>query len=229
MENIHAGHRDRMKKEFLANGIENLPQHKVLELLLFFCISRIDTNPLAHELIERYKNIAGVLDAPIEELITFKGLTESNAVLLKMIIPLARIYAEDKESKDIQFKSIDSIGDYLLKRYFGLTKEMFSILCIDASGKLLSFNFLSEGDISSVGVSTRSVIEIALKSNANCAIISHNHPSGIALPSNEDVAVTEQVRNALYQIGVRLVDHIIIADGDFVSMQQSQKYKHLFY
>lgn len=127
-ENIHAGHRDRMKDEFLKNGIDGMQPHRILELLLFYCVPRCDTNPLAHKLLDRYKTISGVFDAPIEELITFPGLTKNSVVLLKLIIPLSRIYMQGKENKKIAFNSINEIGDYLLNRYFGFTEEKFGIL-----------------------------------------------------------------------------------------------------
>ena len=227
-KNLHEGHRERMKKEFLANGLDNLPEHKMLEILLFYCIPRRDTNELAHELIDRYKSLAGVLDAPAEELMEFKGITENGVVLLKLIIPLARAYSLKGDSKEKVFKSVEDIGEYLSKRYFGFREEVFSIVCMDTKGKLLDFKILGEGDINSVGVSTRNIVQIALNSNAVCVVLAHNHPSGIALPSNEDVAITEQVKTALSHIGVRVIDHIIIADNDYISMYQSKKYKHIF-
>ena len=227
-KNLHEGHRERMKKEFLANGLDNLPEHKMLEMLLFYCVPRRDTNELAHQLIEKYKSLAGVLDAPAEELVKFSGITENGVVLLKLIIPLARAYGLGRETKDPVFKSVEDIGDYLLKRYFGFTEEAFSIVCMDSKGKLLDFKILGEGDINSVGVSTRNVIQIALNSNAVCVVLAHNHPSGIALPSNQDIAITEQIKTALSHVNVRVIDHIIIADNDYVSMYQSKKYKHIF-
>ena len=227
-ENIHEGHRDRMKSEFLENGLENMAPHRILELLLFYCVPRCDTNPLAHELINRYKTLAGVLDAPVDELLTFKGITKNNVGLLKMIIPLSRIYTQDKEKKNIHFNSIDDIGDYLLARFFGFTDEKFGVLCMDASAKLLDFKIVNEGDLNSVGVSTRNIIEYVLSTKATCIVIAHNHPSGIALPSNQDIAITEQVKVALSHIGVRLIDHIIIASNDYISLYQTNKYKHIF-
>lgn len=227
--NIHTGHRDRMKEEFLKNGLEGMQPHRILELLLFYCVPRCDTNPLAHALIERYKTISGVLDAPVEELITFPGITKNNVGLLKMIIPISRLYLQGKEEKEVYFKSIEDIGDYLLTRFFGFTEEKFGVLCIDATGQPIDFKLLCEGDLNSVGVSTRNIIEYVLSTKATCAVIAHNHPSGIALPSNQDIAITEQVKAALSHIGVKLVDHIIIADNDYVSLYRTQKYKHIFY
>lgn len=227
-ENIHEGHRERMKEEFLANGLEGMQEHRILELLLFYCVPRCDTNPLAHDLIKRYKNLAGVLDAPVDELLTFKGITKNNVGLLKMIIPLSKIYAKSKDEKIIRFGSIEEIGDYLLREFFGFTEEKLGILCMNSSAKQLGFKIIGEGDLNSVGVSTRNIIEYTLVTKASCIVMAHNHPSGIALPSDQDIAITEQVKVALSNIGVRLVDHIIIADNDYISLYQTNKYKYIF-
>lgn len=218
-----------MKKEFLENGFtKGMPDHKKLELLLFYCIPRIDTNEIAHELLKKYGSISGVLDAPVDELIQQKGLTENNVGLLKMIMPIARWYLEDKTGKNPGFKNISDVGNFLLEKYLGFTEEYFSVVWLDGNGILKNFEILSKGDISSVGVSTRDIIQRALKTEATCAVIAHNHPGGIALPSGGDIAITEAVKIALEQVGVRLLDHIIVANNDFVSMNQSEKFKYIF-
>ena len=99
---LHDGHRERMREEFLKYGFNSAtPEHKMLEMLLFHCIPRTDTNDLAHMLLNRFHNLAGVLDAPIEELCEFPKLTRSNATLLKLIMPVARKYIEIKDSSRI--------------------------------------------------------------------------------------------------------------------------------
>lgn len=228
-DNVHEKHRERVRKEFLENGInENTPAHKILEHLLFYCIPRIDTNPIAHQMIEKYGSISGVLDAPVEELADFKGMSERSAVLLKMIMPVARRYLYDKSVARKQFSSLDDIGKYILERYVGFTEEKAGILCLNAAGSLLGFTFISEGDISSVGISIRELIKIAIDLDATVVVLCHNHPSGIALPSGNDVALTEMAAQSLSYVGIRLLDHIITANGDFISMAQSSEYSHIF-
>ena len=228
-ENLHKDHRKRVKEEFFRNGFDHkTPPHKVLELLLFYCIGRKDTNPLAHKLINRYHTLSGVLDAPVKELITFNGLTESNVGLLKMIMPIARIYQYEKIMKEPKFRDIDDIGNFLLHEYAGIFDESVAILCLNSSGKVLDFDFISEGDPSSVGLSIRDVIRVAMNSGCTTVVLAHNHPSGIALPSAADVKITEQVAQALNHINVHLLDHIIIADDDYVSMRSSSEYNKIF-
>lgn len=228
-ENLHAQHRQRVKKEFLAHGFsKDTPPHKVLELLLFFCLPRNDTNPLAHELLNRFGSVAGVLDAPVSELITFKGLTESNVVLFKLIPEIARRYWEDQVDADCVFHNYDEMGEFLCRAHFGYSEEKVSILCLSSNAKLLAHDFLANGNISSVGVSMRDIAEIALRNGATCIVLAHNHPSGCALPSPEDVRATQMIASSLAHVGVRLIDHVVIAGDDYVSMAQSACYRDLF-
>ena len=227
--NLHEGHRERIRDEFLQHGFDqNTPPHKVLELLLFYCVQRADTNPIAHELIRKYGSVAGVLDAPVEELAAFKGLSRRSAVLIKLIMPVARRYIYDKSEQKPHFNSLDSIGKYMLSRFLGETQEKLAVLCLDAKGAMLEFCFIAQGDISSVGLSQRDLAKRVLGCNATAAVLCHNHPNGIAVPSESDVSLTKDTADTLHKIGVQLVDHIIVSNTDFVSMAQSEKYGYIF-
>ena len=226
---IHDGHRERVRQEIMRNGFdEKTPPHKILEFLLFYCISRKDTNPIAHNLINRFGSISGVLDAPIEKLAEVEGMSERSALFLKSIMPVAQIYLSEKSNCSSTFMGLNEIGEYALKHYIGLTSERAGIISLDGKGKLLGFDFLADGDISSVGLSFRDVINCLLLHNAAAAVLVHNHPSGIALPSARDEILTKSLANVLKNIGIYLIDHIIIGGSDYVSMAQSKEYAHIF-
>jgi len=228
-DNIHAGHRERLKSEFLNGGFnENTPEHKWLELLLFYCIPQCDTNPLAHQLIEKYKTIRGVLDAPAEELIKFKGLTKNNIPLLKIIIPIAR-QCEISSSKHLSGAlAPENVGEFILKQFYGLTTERLGVACLDAVGKIIKFEFIGYGDTSEVTISARSIVRLAVKEDAVCVVIAHNHPKSFALPSKADVDATAQLSETLNKVGIKLLDHLIISGNDYVSLAQSKDYQSIF-
>lgn len=229
MDNLHEGHRERIRQEFLQHGFDcNTPPHKILELLLFYCVQRADTNPIAHALINKYGSVAAVLDAPVEELAAFKGLSERSAVLLKLIMPIAGRYIYDKQEKKPTFTGLNSIGKYALGRFVGETREKAYVMCLDVKGSMLDFALLGEGSLDSVGLSNRDLAKKALDCNAAAAVICHNHPNGLALPSENDISLTVQAADTLGKIGVQLIDHIIVADTDFVSMAQSEQYGYIF-
>ena len=228
-ENKHEGHRERVRRDFLENGFsETTPPHKILEMLLFYSIPRRDTNEIAHELINTFGSIQGVFDAPIDQLLKVKGITENTVALLKMILPIASIYRAEKVNHDKNFTSTNQIGDYLLEKYLCYTKETVAITSFNGKGQILGFDVLAEGDSSSAELSIRKILEIVMKRNPVCIVLSHNHPSGFAIPSNEDLALTNKLFTLLANINVRLLDHIIIANNDYVSLAQSRDYKAIF-
>lgn len=228
-ENLHKGHRERVLNDFLKNGFnEQTPPHKVLEFLLFYCVPRIDTNELAHELINKYGSVSGVLDAPIEELAKFKGLSLRGATLLKLIIPVSNIYRLEKADKIARFNSIGEIGKYLFERVRFFQTERFAVLILGADGKYKDFEILSNGDVNSVNISVRELLKLCLDKNGVIIAIAHNHPSGIAIPSSEDIALTRQLSEALSHAGLRLIDHIIAVNDDYVSMAESPEYSNIF-
>ena len=216
---IHDGHRAKMRQRFLKGGLENFADHEALELLLYYAIPRRDTNPIAHALMERYGSLSAVLAAPVDDLKKVEGVGESAAVLLKMIPQLTQ-KARLAEAEWV-LNSSDRAGTFLLELLAGQTHEVVYVLCLDRKGKLITYKRLGEGGISSAGLDIRKLVECAILSSASAVILAHNHPSGIALPSNDDFTATDRAREALKNIDVQLADHIIVADGDFVSLADS--------
>ena len=208
---IHDGHREKMRRRFLETGLEGFADHEALELLLYYAIPRRDTNPIAHALMERYDSLSGVLNAPVEDLEKVEGIGESAAILLSLVSRLSRKARIADASQETILNSSERAGAYLLERFAGERRELVFLLCLDRKGRLLACKRLN----------IRKVVEMALLTSASAVILAHNHPSGVAVPSSSDEAATRQVAEALRTIGVRLVDHIVVADRDFVSMADS--------
>ena len=219
---IHDGHREKMRRRFLSGGLEQFADHEALELLLYYAIPRRDTNPIAHALIDRYGSLSAVLAAPVEDLQKVEGIGESAAILLKLVPRLcAKARLADADRQELILKTASRAGAYLLERFYGEQNEVIYQLCLDRKGKLLACKKLGEGSIASAALDVRKLVENAILHSASSVVLAHNHPSGIASPSHEDYAATDRARNALETIGVALADHIIVADGDFVSLAES--------
>lgn len=221
MENIHEGHRKRMKERFMKSGLDDFAPHNVLEFLLFYSIPRGDTNPIAHRLIDAFGSLSGVFDATPEELMKVSGVGESTAILISMIPQMARKYLEDKADAVNVVGGCGDIGAYLLPKFIGRTNEALMMVSIDNKNKVISCSVVAEGTVDSAKVSRRKVMEEAMKVKATRVILAHNHPRGVAVPSAEDVAMTREIGRLFAQVGIELVDHIIIADDDYVSMAAS--------
>ena len=220
-QSIHNGHRDRLKQRFLQQGLDDFTDIQALELLLFYSIPRQDTNPIAHNLLNRFGSLSQVLEAPAEELMRVDGVGEHSALLLRLINEMGRYYQVDRARREQILPTIEDCARYLQPCFYGRTRETVFLLCLDAKCKVLSCREIGEGSINSAGISTRRIVETALREGASAVVLAHNHPSGIALPSAEDIQTTRKVAAALQSVEVVLADHIVVADGDYVSMVQS--------
>ena len=220
-ESIHKGHRERLKQRFREQGLDNFTDIQVLELLLFYAIPQRDTNPLAHSLLDCFGSLSRVLEAEYEELKKVPGISDHSATLLALVTDLCRYYQVDSAQRVEILTTLDACGAYLVPRFFGRTRETVFLLCLDAKCKVLCCKEVGEGSVNSANVSVRKIVEVALAANATTVVLAHNHPSGIAVPSAEDVQTTRRVAAALNAVEVQLADHVVVADGDYVSMVQS--------
>ena len=220
-ESIHKGHRERLKQRFLEEGLDNFTDIQVLEMLLFYAIPRSDTNPIAHALLDRFGSLAQVLESDVEELKKVPGIKDHAATLLALVIDLCRYYQVNSSRQTEILTTLDACGKYLVPRFFGRTKETIFLLCLDAKCKVLCCKEIGEGSVNTASISVRKVVETALAANATTVVLAHNHPSGIAVPSNEDIQTTRRIAAALSAVEIHLADHIVVADGDYVSMVQS--------
>ncbi|MGN1027750.1 MAG: RadC family protein [Faecousia sp.] len=218
---IHDGHRERMKKRFLEEGLDGFTQIQALELLLFYCIPQKDTNPLAHALLDRFGSLSQVLEAPVEELRKVPGVGAHTAIFLHLITEAGRFYLVNRSSQESILPSLESCAEYMLPFFFGRKVETVYLLCLDAKCKVLCCKEIGEGSVNAAGISVRRVVETALNAGATTVVLAHNHPSGLALPSAEDIQTTRRVALALSAVEIHLADHIVVADGDYVSMVQS--------
>ena len=218
---VHKGHRERLKARFLETGLDSFTDVQALELLLFYAIPQKDTNPIAHALLDRFGSLSQVLDAPLEALKKVPGISDHSASLLRLVTELARFYQVDSAQRTEVLTSLDACGRYLVPRFFGRKVETVFLLCLDAKCKVLCCREIGEGSVNAASISVRKVVEAALSANATTVVLAHNHPSGVALPSAADVQTTRRIAAALSAVEVKLIDHIVVAEGDFISMVQS--------
>ena len=221
MASIHAGHRQRAKEEFLARGLAGMPDHKVLELLLFFAIPQGDVNPLAHALMEHFGSLSGVFQATYDELLKVKGVGPNTAALIQLVPAIGARYMADRVSLEGQLTTAAEYMEVLAPCFFGARVEMSYLLCMDGKHKLITCRKMGEGIVDEVPVLKRKVVETALSCNASKVVLAHNHVSGVAKPSHADVAVTRDLKELLAAVNVTLVDHLVIVEGDMVSLAES--------
>ena len=209
----HTGHRERMKAEFLARGLEGWPDHRVLELLLFYTIPQGDVNDLAHELVERFGSLAGVLDASVEELKKVKGVGDHTAVFLRMLPAVLGRYQGARTRLSAIINSPEEAYAWLEPYFFGARNEMVYVLCLDGKRQVLGVRKVAEGSIELAEVNTRRIAEEAIGLRAAQIYVAHNHVSNLAIPSQADWLTTDTLRGALRPIGIELIDHLVFVEG----------------
>lgn len=227
MANVHDKHRMRLRERFKANGLDDFQQHQVLELLLFYAIPRKDTNEIAHVLLAEFGSLAGVMDAPIEELVKVKGIGDGAATLLKLIPGVCRLYFDDKNTLGALLQSTEDIVKFLIPKFVGETEEKVMLLCLDNRNRVVGCPMICRGDVVSANFTPRRVVETAIKYRATNVVLSHNHPMNDALPSRADLDTTFKLHETLQQVNIRLLDHIIVSGGDAVSIRDSGGFARL--
>ncbi len=216
----HDGHRQRLKQQFLLSGAESFADHQLLELLLFYAIPRRDTNETAHLLLEKFGSLQGVLFSSPDELAGVEGVGENAALLLRLAGDLS-ICAQKSKSKTRLLNTTALAGAYFVEILAGQKRELLYEACLDAKCKLISCRCISKGTVTSAPVQVRQVVETALYAGADSILLAHNHPGGVALPSQGDIISTRLIQQALKPLGILLRDHIIVSDGEFTSLAKS--------
>lgn len=218
MEGEHAGHRQRMKDRFLANGLEGFAAHEILELMLFYVIPRRNVNPLAHRLLDHFGSFDAVLDAPVEELCKVEGIGMNAATFLHLFSQVASELERSRAGDKITLSNRGEAQRYCQRLLGGLRREHFYIICLNAQKQVLGDVAISSGTIDEVQAYPRVVVEAALRYNAHSVILCHNHPGGSCIPSEQDVEVTRVLGELFSQLSIVLIDHIIVADTKVLSM-----------
>ena len=221
--NIHTEHRRRVKNRFRNEGLDHFEELHALELLLFYGLPREDTNPIAHDLLNKFGSLRNVLEAPVEQLMTVHKIGEHAAILLSLVKGIALKYMISGDS-EAPLNTMADCGSYLVNRFLGRRDEVVMLLCLDAKRAPLCCRIVSEGSVNAAEISTRKVVEAALAVNATSVILAHNHPSGIAVPSMQDIVTTRRMGAALSAVDIILEDHFVVADQDYVSLRDSNYY-----
>lgn len=211
---------DRLARHLLQRNPDTLKDAELLELLLRYVVPQ-DAAALAKRLLEHYPNLAALLESEAQELAAIEGMTPECIVLLRLVPELQRRYLISRAAPETRLVDSVSFGTYLLPYFYGAKDEMVYLLTLDATGKVLSCRLIGHGSVNSANVPMRRLVQEALSANATAVVLAHNHPSGIALPSREDIDLTLRLRDALDVMDILLLDHLVIADDDYVSMSDS--------
>lgn len=213
--NVHKDHRSRMREKYLKYGFEAFADHEKLEFLLFFCIPRVNTNPTAHRLLDRFGSFAGVLDAPESELRKVAGIGENSVQFLKLLPQVASYYINSSKETNKRFDKFKDICEHLVKSYIGITEEQIRLICLDDKNNILYDDFVLKGSVNKVAINLRKIVEIAISTKASNVIVAHNHPTGVCKPSFDDIKATARMESTLKELSMNFIAHILVAEGKY--------------
>lgn len=216
----HEGHRERLRQRFRQAGLDAFAPHEVLELLLTYAIPRRDTKPIAYTLINRFGSLHGVLQADTEELKQVEGIGDTAATLISLMTPLFRAYRRSAEADAPEIKNGLQAVRCCEALFEGERYEKFYVIGLDARMRRLNIALISCGDVTEVRVYARHVLSALTECNAVGAILTHNHPSGTAQPSAEDIRLTSGIYQVLDGVDIKLYDHIIVSTGETFSFRR---------
>jgi len=215
----YLGHRERIKNKFKKEGLKPFLDHEVLELLLTYSIPRKDTKKLAWDLIKTFGSLSSVLEASSFDLQKVKGMGPQSALLINIVREIITRHSLDKVQKRRSIFNQQELYNYCMAHLQNKKQECFEVLFLDIKLRLIAAEVLSEGNIDNTTVYPRKLIELILKHGAKYIICVHNHPSGDPTPSDEDEFMTDNLKNILNILSVKMVDHIIVGNGKIYSFE----------
>lgn len=213
------GHRERLRKKFIKNGLDSFLPHEILEILLTYSIPRKDTKPIAWALLKKFGSLSDVLDAKEEDLLKVDGVGSSSVVLLKLMRGIMRSYSLEKIQERKEISSPESVLDFCRASLQGKQEEAFEVIFLTIRNTVISVERLCQGTLDKAQISPRKILEKAFTYNAAGLIFIHNHPSGEPKPSDEDKHLTETLSRLATPLGIMVLDHIIVGRGKFFSMK----------
>lgn len=217
----HAGHRARLRERFLRDNGASMADYEMLELLLTLALPRIDTKPIAKDLVQEFGSFANVIAASEGELSRIKGIKTNGLVALKLVQAAALRLARGDVMQRNVISSWDKLIDYLQAAMAREKVEQVRLLFLDHKNRLIADELQQTGTVNHTPLYTREVMKRALELHTSAIIIVHNHPSGDPTPSRDDIQMTYDIRDAAKKLGITLHDHVIVGRGNYTSFKSA--------
>ncbi len=218
---MHENHRQRMMERCQKTGFASFADHEILEMLLYYSKPRCDTNETAHLLLERFGRIDNVFEAMIEELTEIDGIGLHSAVLMQLIRESARRYTKAVLQNRKRFMHIREVAEFAHTCFVGSTSEQLYLFLFNNGMEMIDFALLTTGAINSTEIPLRLILQKSLFKKASCVILAHNHPHGMAVPSDADIELTCRAAEMLGMINIHLLEHLVFAENRYACTMKS--------
>ncbi len=217
---IHKQHRQRLRERYESNGVDGFADHELLELLLGYTHAQKDTNPLGHELINRFGNLQGVFEASKQELLETPDIGEYSAFLLNLIPGLCRRYFTQLYNGELRMTTPMALINFFIPRFIGHREECFYAAFLDQNQKLIRCSLQYMGTVNAVEICAERILQTARLTASSYVVVAHNHFTD-SIPSTKDIETTRALITRLEQHNIVLLDHIVICGSTGTSMRQS--------
>ena len=217
---LHEGHKKRLRQKACVN-IDTLQPHEIIELMLNFGIVRKNTNPIAHELINKFGSVANVLDADISALMQVEGVGETSACLLHLIPKLCNVYNKSRASDYSKISSLAEAKEFFRVLYSCTANEELYVLCLNKADKIIANLKIAEGSLDSILIDMRECVSKIASYNPVKVYLAHNHILTDAYPSDADLRFTKIFRKNLEALRIKFLDHIIISQNNIFSFDNA--------
>ena len=211
---------EKPREKLLQKGAHILSDAELLAIFLQTGVAGKTAVDISRDILTRFGGIRQVLNIPLNQLNTERGIGPAKYVLLQASLELGKRYLNERLQKQDALTCPEQVMEYFCRQLRDRQQEIFSVIFLNSRHQVLYYEELFFGTINGATVHPREVVKSVLFRNAAAVIIAHNHPSGIAEPSNSDTLITAKIKNALALIDVPLLDHLIIGDGEYVSMSE---------
>ena len=211
---------DRPREKLLQRGAQALTNVELLAIFLRTGTRGKTALDLAQDLLREFGDLRSLLGADQVQFCQAKGLGDAKYVQLQACVEMSRRYLRECLERGDVLSSPEDTRNFLMSELSGRAHEVFACLFLDNKHRVIKFEELFYGTIDGASVYPREVVRRALQHNAAALILAHNHPSGIAEPSQADIAITRKLKEAMSLIDVRVLDHFIIGDGYSISLAE---------
>lgn len=211
---------EQPREKLLKHGPQALADAELLAIFLGTGVAGKSALDLAREMLTNAGGLRNLLNLPVSSMRQFKGVGNTKYVLLQAALEVGRRYLRERMDRENVINNPQVSRDFLSMCLRDKPHEVFYALFLDSKHRVIHHQELFRGTIDSASVPVREVVKEALKFNAAAMIVAHNHPSGVAEPSAADKALTETLQLALGMVGVRLLDHFVVGDGEVVSFAE---------
>lgn len=222
IKGIHDGHRLRLTRTVDKCGLEGLSDIQTLEFVLFYIFPRGDVNPLSHRLLDKYKTLANVLEAPVDDLKQVKGMGEISAMKLHNILNIFDVYMAQKATQGLKVATIGDIYDLIEALLRFKSKECLVIIGLNMRSEFLGYEIIGKGNYDNIMFEQRQIADFCRKTKSTAIVLAHNHPQGKALPSKTDMNTNLNLLRKFEFGGIELLDNLIIGIDGIYSIKENR-------